>query len=325
MSVEFTSLFEASRVTNVPGAPFPTADLLRHAAHLEELELDRLQVAPVPTGSFAPASFVVIENAPWLGVTLAHRAGELSPEEAAEQFGLLDQLSAGRLVLSLQRPGGVAFQEKHNARALALDSFDEYLTLLKRLWAADEPFDYEGAHYRVAAAHAVSKPYNRSSVPLIIDGRAGWVAAKHADVISLDAAPVTQLRKAVAELRAEAANFGRSDRVGFQVEIQPVVGDTREAAWRLASVQTSSDLALETSIRLVGTPEQVALQLIALVDLGISNFLVRGLQDEAQLRAFGGKVAPLVRNAAARQTSRRIGDLIAGVGDLGIYPTAAAR
>ncbi len=64
------------------------------------------------------------------------------------------------------------------------------------------------------------------------------------------------------------------------------------------------------------------MQLIALVDLGISNFLVRGLQDEAQLLVFAQQVVPLVRNAAARQSTRRFSDLIAGVGDFGIYPTA---
>jgi alkanesulfonate monooxygenase len=319
MHVEFTSLFEPDRSLG-RADHFPTAELLRHAALLEDNEIDRLQVAPGATGNFAPTSFVVIENAPLLGVTLAHRAGEWSPEEAAEQFGLLDQLTSGRLAISVQPPANALFEEKHDARASVLSSFDEYLTLLKRLWAAGEPFDFEGAHHRVTDAHVASKPFNRSHVPLILAGAAGTVAVKHADVVRIDAAPIPRLRRNVAELRTEAANFGRSDRVGFQVEVRPIVGETREAAWQSAAVQASSDLARETAIRLVGTAEQVAVQFIALVDLGIGNFLVRGLQEEGQLAIFGSEVAPLVRNAAARQTRRRIGHLMAGVGDLGIYP-----
>lgn len=320
MHVEFTSLFEPERSAGHTDQ-FPTADLLRHAALLEDHDIDRLQVAPHAHGNHAPASFVVIENAPYLGVTLLHRAGEWGPQEAAEQFGLLDQLTSGRLSLSVQPPANALFEEKHDARASALSSFDEYLTLLKRLWAADEPFDFEGAHHRVTDAHVASKPFNRTHVPLVLDSAAGAVAAKHADIVRIEAGPVPRLRRGVAELRAEAANFGRSDRIGFQVEIRPIVAETRDAAWQSAAIQASSDLAKETAIRLVGTAEQVAVQLIALVDLGIGNFLVRGLQDEAQLAVFGAEVAPLVRNAASRQTRRRIGHLIAGVGDLGIYPT----
>ncbi len=56
--------------------------------------------------------------------------------------------------------------------------------------------------------------------------------------------------------------------------------------------------------RLVGTPEQVALQFINLVDLGVTDFVLHGLQDEEQLRLFADEVAPLVRNTALRQGAR---------------------
>ena len=95
------------------------------------------------------AAFAVIEHAPQLGALLPHRAGDVSPETAAEQFGLFDQLSRGRLAIKILPPSASAFEEKHDAHERALESLDEYLTVLKRLWASDDPFDFEAHHHRV--------------------------------------------------------------------------------------------------------------------------------------------------------------------------------
>ncbi len=102
---------------------------------------------------------MVLENAPQIGALLPHRAGEISPDTAAEQFGLFDQLARGRLTLRILPPTAAAFAEKHDAHERVQESLDEYLTLVKRLWASDEPFDFEGESSPPGSAHVASKPF----------------------------------------------------------------------------------------------------------------------------------------------------------------------
>jgi alkanesulfonate monooxygenase len=51
---------------------------------------------------------------------------------------------------------------------------------------------------------------------------------------------------------------------------------------------------------LVGTPEQVAVALLAYVDLGISSILIRGFRPLADAHEFGRELIPLVRTEVAR-------------------------
>ena len=67
----------------------------------------------------------------------------------------------------------------------------------------------------------------------------------------------------------------------------------------------------------------MALQFINLIDLGVNDFVLHGLQDEDQLDLFQRHVLPLVRNSASRQDARGIRDLMWGAGTFGIYATPA--
>lgn len=320
MHVEFTSLFEPPRGSD----RFPIAALLRHAALLEDADIDRVAIDQRSHEHGANAPFIVLENASQLGVLLQHRVGELSAELAAEQFGLFDQLSRGRLALQVQAPSTAAFAEKHDAHERIQESLDEFLTLIKRLWASEEPFDFEGEHHRVSAGHVASKPFGRRNIPLVLSGLSGTaikVAAKHADLFVLQPAPIAELRQDIARVRNAAFSFGRADRIGFSVAVRPLIGSTRDQAWSLAGTQRSSEADQAPGQRLVGTAEQVALQLISLVDLGVTDFVVHGLQDEEQLALFAEHVVPLVRNSALRQSARGIRELLSGTGAFGIYAT----
>ncbi|HEY5817763.1 MAG TPA: LLM class flavin-dependent oxidoreductase [Mesorhizobium sp.] len=325
MHVEFTSLFEAQRAPHANAQMFPTTALLRHAVLLEDAEIDRLLIespAHIASGS---AAFAVIEHAPQLGALLPHRAGDVSPETAAEQFGLFDQLSRGRLAIKILPPSASAFEEKHDAHERALESLDEYLTVLKRLWASDDPFDFEGHHHRVVRGHVASKPFGKRQVPLLIGGLSGTaikVAAKHADIFALRSAPVAELRQDIARVRNAAFAFGRADRLRFSLNVRPVIAATRQQAWAFSAALGPVDGTHgHPESRLVGTAEQVALLFINLVDLGVTDFILHGLQDEEQLRLFAEQVAPLVRNTALRQGARGIRELLSGTGAFGIYPT----
>lgn len=320
MQVEFTSVFDPAREKPEKDGSFPTGALLRHAALLEDVEFDRLQIAG--RGSEASkAAFLVLENAPSLGALLTHGADDASPQSAAEQFGLFDQLARGRLALKVEPPSAVAHAEKHNAHELTYEILDEYLTLLRRFWVADHPFDFEGLHHRVSAGHVAAKPFSRSGVPIILGGRSGTaiqVAARHADVFALNPGPVAELRREVARFRAASIPYGRSDSVTLSLPVRTIIAETRDKALARARSLGSADTAIEH--RLVGTPDQVALQFIELVDIGISSFALHGLQDDSQFAAFTRLVLPIVRASAARQEARIPHDLVNSVGAFGYYP-----
>lgn len=320
MQVEFTSVFDPSREKPEKDSSFPVGALLRHAAMLEDADLDRLQIANRGVDS-AKAAFIVLENAPSLGALLGHRVDDASPQKAAEQFGLFDQLSRGRLVLKIDPPSAAAHAEKHNAHELTYEILDEYLTLLRRFWVADHPFDFEGLHHRVTGGHVAAKPFSRAGVPIMLGGRSGTamqVAARHADILALDPAPVAELRRHVARFRAAALPYGRSDSVALSLPVRTVIAESRDKAWAQARALGPADTATEQ--RLVGTPEQVALQFIELVDIGITNFGLHGLQEDSQFTAFTRHVLPLVRSSAARQEPRIAHDLIGVAGVVGLYP-----
>ena len=193
----------------------------------------------------------------------------------------------------------------------------------KRLWASDEPFDFEGEYHRVAHGHAAAKPFGRGRIPLLLGGLSGVaikVAAKHADLFALRPVPVAELRQEIARLRSAAVGYGRADRLGFSLAVRPIIDATREKAWALSAAlgPVESDRLPEN--RLVGTAEQVALQFINLIDLGVTDFMLHGLQDEEQLSLFAHDVLPMVRNSASRQSSRGIRELLTGAGAFGIYP-----
>lgn len=323
MQIEFTSVFEPGRALPDRDSGFPVSALLRHAAQVEDAELDRLAISSHGP-QFEKAAFLVLENAPALGALLTHRAGQLSPQSAAEQFGLFDQLSRGRLTLRIEPPSGAAFAEKHNAHELAHEALDEYLVLLRRFWSSADPIDYQGRHYRVSNAHVAAKPFSRSGVPLILGGRSGTaiqIAARHADIFWLDAAPIGELRRHIARFRTAAIAYHRAESAGIALPVRTIIGDTRNQAWTAARSVETPDAGPPAEQRLVGTADQVALQFLALIDVGVTHFAVHGLQDETQMTAFARDVLPLVRASASRREPHRLQDLISDSGSFGFYPS----
>ncbi len=93
------------------------------------------------------------------------------PVEVAENAAVVDVLSGGRFVLGVAlgyrqvefRGYGVP-RESRGAR------MEESLTILRRCWA-DEPFSYEGTHYKLRDVDVQPKPLQRPGVPI-------WVGAR---------------------------------------------------------------------------------------------------------------------------------------------------
>ena len=64
-------------------------------------------------------------------------------------------------------------------------SLAEACTVIRRLWTADEPFDFHGTYLDLAGAFCSPKPVQQPHPPVVIGGRAAAtlrVVAEHADV-----------------------------------------------------------------------------------------------------------------------------------------------
>ena len=193
----------------------------------------------IPFGSSSPESQIVAAHAAAitskLGFLIAHRPGFTQPTLAARQLATLDQLSEGRVAVHIITGGADAEMARDgdtSNKAQRYARTDEYLSVLKQEWTAEQPFDHSGRFYNVRQGYSVVKP---SNLPIFFGGASDEaldVAGHHADVYAYWGETHAQTRELVARVRASAARYGRSP--GFSMSLRPIIAGTEEAAWKRA-------------------------------------------------------------------------------------------
>jgi len=227
-----------------------------------------------------------------LRVALTHWAGLMSPTSAARQLAALDHISAGRLALRIL-VDGVAEEEGGtlDRHVNAWRRTDEYLVLLKRLLANDQPFDYVGPFYRIHDGFVPKKGPSGFAIPIRMTGRSGTaleIAGRHADVFELPAGRPTETRQLIERVRNAAAQRGRADKVRFALPVrlgQP--GQPKRGA--------------PDAIALPDADHEAVSLLTAYVSAGVSEFMVTGTNEATLIRAFSEHVAGPVRDSVTRR------------------------
>jgi alkanesulfonate monooxygenase SsuD/methylene tetrahydromethanopterin reductase-like flavin-dependent oxidoreductase (luciferase family) len=144
------------------------------------------------------------------------------PAVLAKIAATVDVVSDGRLDLGLgagSRPDVPFARREYEAHGLpywdsaeAVARLAETCTLLRRLWAAEEPFDVDGEYLQLTGAWCSPKPVQRPGPPLVIGGRAGRtlrVVAEHADVWNYPGGDVADASARGALLDRYCAEIGR--------------------------------------------------------------------------------------------------------------------
>ncbi|MEO8713696.1 MAG: LLM class flavin-dependent oxidoreductase [Acetobacteraceae bacterium] len=254
------------------------------------------------------------------------------PLDLAEQLATLDVMSSGKLVFG----AGVGYREvefKSFGTALkqAGKRFEENLEAIKRLWT-EEFVTMIGSHFELDGANCTVKPVQKPMPPIWIGANAdvgirraarvadAWFINPHNTMATLD--------RQMALYRAELDRHGRPFPAEMPIMRETFVARSREEAIHLArpaleekykayrawgqdKVMPASDhmdLGFDELLDdrfLLGTPEQVAEQVVALRDrLGVNYFCVSvhlaGTPKQValeQMRILAEDVFPLVRRA----------------------------
>ena len=291
MQIEFTGVVHAkdTSFSTIETASSRARLLCRHG-------FDRVRIVDETSFDGALRLASVLLNSPTLpAVTIVHRAGVIEPIEAAERLAALDQAGDGRLVVQLS---DVPHPDERVAFIHEVDQArrDEYLVLLKRLWLNQTPIDHEGTFFRVEKGMISSRPLNGNTIPLALGGRSATalrVAARHADIYALGGITVPDAAQLIERIEAAASPFGRSGKISYAVDVRPQVD----------AAPADSDPA--GPLTLGGTAEQIAVSLLAYVDLGIRGFTVHGLEHPEAVASFAGRVMPLVRRALDHRNAQQ--------------------
>lgn len=295
MNVEFTFVpcIDAKQSSSIITAE-PHENLSRSLALAESLGFNGLVIGE-EAGDLADPGVLdeIVPAGEQFNILVTHRVSRSLPTLAARQLGLLQAKFDGRLTLRLLPDfSGEARGEDRprSGHAASWRQADEYVTLLKRLWANERPFDHEGLFYSLRGAFVPSRASRALPVRMkALSGTALKVAARHADTIELAAGSPQDVRVLVARARATAAEFGRQNKMQFALPLQ--------LPGRLAGASADA-------IHLTDFSSRTALLLMDYVQSGVNEFMVHGTADRASVHAFCDKVLPVVRNSAARVEDR---------------------
>jgi alkanesulfonate monooxygenase len=264
MSVEFIGYIGTRAFSEIHPAQGPVLHPEYVEASAKAHELSGFDRALVAFHSTSPESILIAAQAAAvtrkLGLMIAHRPGFTAPTLAARQFATLDQLSQGRMAVHIIT-GGDDAEMRQDGDFLTKDEryarTDEYLEVVRRMWTATEPFDFNGKYYRFERGFSAVKCVNAPYIPIYFGGTSDAaipVAGKHADIYALWGETHAQVRELTSRVRAAAAKHNRGMR--FSLSFRPILAETEEKAWKRADeiLDRARELADKTGFKRVGEP-----------------------------------------------------------------------
>jgi FMNH2-dependent dimethyl sulfone monooxygenase len=256
------------------------------------------------------------------------------PLFAAKQAATIDNISNGRFGLNIVcgwfRPEIEMFGIPQLAHEDRYGMAEEWLTVIRRAWT-EQDFDHDGSHYHIKGGFLLPKPVQQPCPVLINAGNSEEgreFSARNVDFNFVTIATKDQADGMVKDIHRRAQGYGRQ--CGVMSYGLVCCRDTEEEARALYdNIVAKGDwdavhnimhlLGMESSsfneqikhfgerfiagwggYPLVGTPEQVVAMMVELRDLGIEGFILSWLDYFEELKYFGEKVLPLMKQAGLR-------------------------
>lgn len=290
------------------------ADYARALADVEELGFGSAwtfdHILPF-SGSDDRACFETLTTmGAWGALTHRIRIGALvngvlyrDPVVLAKAAAQVDEMTGGRLEFSL----GAAWAEREfraygwpfPAVAERYARLEEALELVKLLWSQHRT-TFEGKYYQVYDAPCEPKPVQSPHPPITIGGTGLGslrVAARHADRLNMVGSP-SKCAGTIAKLKQICSGTGRDfERIELSCHPTLALAERPEEAEKRATTIALGDKADLAQVRdgwLIGGPEEVASQMRAYTDLGITHFVlaVGPPFDMGPLRLLRDEVLP---------------------------------
>jgi len=168
------------------------------------------------------------------------------PAMLAKIATTVDIVSDGRLDFGIgvgSRPHPPEAHREYGAHGLpfhdtahAVESLAEALTVIRRLWTEEKPFDHDGTHIHLTGAFGNPKPVQRPHPPILIGGRSSAtlrLVAEHADLWNIPGGDIEDVTRRSALLDRYCAEIGRDPASITRSIHLPVSyerpGDTRHA------------------------------------------------------------------------------------------------
>ncbi|GLY03804.1 LLM class flavin-dependent oxidoreductase [Actinoplanes sp. NBRC 101535] len=177
------------------------------------------------------------------------------PAMLAKIAATVDVVAGGRLDFGIgagSRPGHPIARREYEAHGLPFHDFrhsvrslDESLTVIRRLWTAEQPFDFAGEHVQLTGAFGNPKPMQRPGPPVMIGGRSDAllrVVARHADLWNIPGGDLADavsrsalLDRLCEEIGRDPASITRSMHLGVSYErpdeTRRAIGEAVEAGF----------------------------------------------------------------------------------------------
>jgi F420-dependent oxidoreductase-like protein len=243
--------------------------------------------------------------------TLVSPATFRHPSVLAKTVATVDHLSGGRAELGI---GAGWLEAEHRAYGFPfapmrtrMDVMAEQLEIVVRSFA-DEPFSFEGEHYKLEDLDARPKPVQRPRPPIVVGGRGGRrslaLAARWADEYNTFSASVEEIRQRRDGFAEAWAAAGRDrDALRFSAMVTVVVGadqaELRDRIDRLADWQGRDPTEVLDSLRatgVVGTVDEAAERLRELEAAGAQRVMLQHLphEDVEAVELIGRELIPQV-------------------------------
>jgi dimethylsulfone monooxygenase len=274
------------------------------------------------------------------GVFSTSHVPTIHPILAAKQAMTIDHVTNGRFALNVVTGWHQAEIEMFGAPLLPHDEryevAREWLHIIRTMWTAEEPFDFEGRYYKVEGAvcrpHPVQRPH-----PVIMNA-GGSEAGRHFGARECDVVFALTGDHSPEALKAQVDAFRELARTEYNREIAVwcnayiVQGDTEQDAkdylrsyvydhgdWdavenlvttfginsqslppEVARSMKEHFIAGWGGIPVVGTAEQIVEGLSGLVDVGFDGILLSWARYIQDMRRFEDEVHPLLVEAGLR-------------------------
>jgi len=267
-------------------------------------------------------------------IMTAVRPGFHNPAVTAKMAANIDHISNGRFTLNVvsawweeesKQYGGI-FTE-HDER---YDRTEEFLAVLKGLWTEDV-FNYKGKYYTVENTHLYPKPIQKPNPILYAGGespRGKETIVSSCDAYVMHGGTVEEIATKISGMKSMREQAGKEPFKSFGMAAYIVCRDTEEEAQlelnRITDIKESSAYAgyndfvgksqLEQQVKLydysvsnrglrpnlIGTPEQIATQIVAYEQVGLDLLLLQFSPQLEEMERFAEKVMPIVEMKRAQ-------------------------